>query len=193
MSVTRMPRGGVNVKWVGLDVAKEAIAVGVLDGSSESAPRLEKISHDEVSIRRESRVERDRTSRGHRRRNGPSLRTIGRRSSERGCLEPPPDTFLILRIPAAAFAAKRITADLCSPPSRFGERSVGAFCTTTMSADQAVRRGSLFAVRRRSESVDHRFRRRLLGRAACRSVRVTTSGTVRSSHSTLCQWRRHAR
>jgi transposase len=52
VSVTRMPRGGVNVKWVGLDVAKDAIAVGVLDGSSESAPRLEKIAHDEVSVRR---------------------------------------------------------------------------------------------------------------------------------------------
>ena len=50
MSVTRMPRE--DVKWVGLDVAKEAIAVGVLDGSSEAAPRLEKIAHDEVSIRR---------------------------------------------------------------------------------------------------------------------------------------------
>src|SRR5256885_12539964 len=45
-----MPRGGV--KWVGLDVARDAIAVGVLDGSSESAPRLEKVPHDEVSIRR---------------------------------------------------------------------------------------------------------------------------------------------
>ena len=52
MSVTRMPRGGVNVKWVGLDVAKDAIAVGVSDVSSETAPRLEKIAHDEVSIRR---------------------------------------------------------------------------------------------------------------------------------------------
>ena len=31
---------------------KDAIAVGVLDGSSESAPRLEKVAHDEVSIRR---------------------------------------------------------------------------------------------------------------------------------------------
>ena len=50
MSATRMPRGGV--KWVGLDVAQDAIAVGVLDGSSESAPRLEKVAHDEVSIRR---------------------------------------------------------------------------------------------------------------------------------------------
>ena len=30
MSVTSMPRG--EVKWVGLDVAKDAIAVGVLDG-----------------------------------------------------------------------------------------------------------------------------------------------------------------
>jgi transposase len=52
VSVTRMPRGSVNVKWVGLDVAKDAIAVGVLDGSSQSAPRLEKIAHDEVSVRR---------------------------------------------------------------------------------------------------------------------------------------------
>lgn len=50
MSVTRMPREGV--KWVGLDVAKDAIAVGVLDGVSEATPRLEKIAHDEVSIRR---------------------------------------------------------------------------------------------------------------------------------------------
>jgi transposase len=50
VSVTRMPGGGV--KWVGLDVAKDAIAVGVLDGASESAPRLEKIAHEEVSIRR---------------------------------------------------------------------------------------------------------------------------------------------
>jgi hypothetical protein len=50
VSVTRMPRE--DVKWVGLDVAKDAIAVGVLNGSSESAPRLEKIAHDEVSIRR---------------------------------------------------------------------------------------------------------------------------------------------
>ena len=40
------------MKWVGLDVAKDAIAVGVLDGSSEATPRLEKIAHDEVSIRR---------------------------------------------------------------------------------------------------------------------------------------------
>jgi hypothetical protein len=50
VSATRMPRWGV--KWVGLDVARDAIAVGVLDGSSESAPRLEKVAHDEVSIRR---------------------------------------------------------------------------------------------------------------------------------------------
>jgi transposase len=50
VSVTSMPRG--EVKWVGLDVAKDAIAVGVLDGVSEAAPRLEKIAHDEVSIRR---------------------------------------------------------------------------------------------------------------------------------------------
>jgi hypothetical protein len=50
VSATRMPRGGA--KWVGLDVARDAIAVGVLDGSSESAPRLEKVAHDEVSIRR---------------------------------------------------------------------------------------------------------------------------------------------
>ena len=50
MSVTSMPRE--DVKWVGLDVAKDAIAVGVLDGSSEATPRLEKIAHDEVSIRR---------------------------------------------------------------------------------------------------------------------------------------------
>ena len=50
MSVASMPRG--EVKWVGLDVAKDAIAVGVLDGSSEATPRLEKIAHDEVSIRR---------------------------------------------------------------------------------------------------------------------------------------------
>jgi transposase len=50
VSTTRMPRE--DVKWVGLDVAKDAIAVGVLDGSSEGAPRLEKIAHDEVSIRR---------------------------------------------------------------------------------------------------------------------------------------------
>ena len=50
MSATRMPRWGA--KWVGLDVARDAIAVGVLDGSSESAPRLEKVAHDEVSIRR---------------------------------------------------------------------------------------------------------------------------------------------
>src|SRR6266571_6542512 len=45
-----MPRWGV--KWVGLDGAKEAISVGVLDWSSESAPRLEKLPHEEVSIRR---------------------------------------------------------------------------------------------------------------------------------------------
>jgi transposase len=50
VSATRMPRGGV--KWVGLDVARDAIAVGVLDGPSESAPRMEKVAHDEVSIRR---------------------------------------------------------------------------------------------------------------------------------------------
>ena len=50
MSVTRMP--GESVKWVGLDVAKDAIAVGVLDGASEATPRLERIAHDEVSIRR---------------------------------------------------------------------------------------------------------------------------------------------
>src|SRR6266496_2825116 len=52
VSATRMPCGYVNVKWVGLDVAKDAIAVSVLDGSSESAPRLEKLPHEEVSIRR---------------------------------------------------------------------------------------------------------------------------------------------
>src|SRR6266568_7618670 len=50
VSVVSMPRG--EVKWVGLDVAKDAIAVGVLDGVSEATPRLEKIAHDEVSIRR---------------------------------------------------------------------------------------------------------------------------------------------
>ena len=50
MSATRMPRWGV--KWVGLDVARDAIAVGVLDGSSQSAPQLEKVPHDEVSVRR---------------------------------------------------------------------------------------------------------------------------------------------
>ena len=50
MSVASMPCG--EVKWVGLDVAKDAIAVGVLDGVSEATPRLEKIAHDEVSIRR---------------------------------------------------------------------------------------------------------------------------------------------
>jgi transposase len=50
VSVTSMPRG--EVKWVGLDVAKDAIAVGVLDGMSEATPRLDKIVHDEVSIRR---------------------------------------------------------------------------------------------------------------------------------------------
>jgi transposase len=47
-----MPRGYVNVKWVGLDVAKDAVAVSVLDGSSEATPRLDKIAHDEVSLRR---------------------------------------------------------------------------------------------------------------------------------------------
>ena len=36
MSVARMPRE--DVKWVGFDVAKDAIAVGVFDGSSETAP-----------------------------------------------------------------------------------------------------------------------------------------------------------
>jgi transposase len=50
VSATRMPRGGV--KWVGLDVARDAIAVGVLDAASESTPRLEKVAHDEVSVRR---------------------------------------------------------------------------------------------------------------------------------------------
>ena len=45
-----MPRWGV--KWVGLDVARDAIAVGVLDGSGERAPRLEKVAHVEVSVRR---------------------------------------------------------------------------------------------------------------------------------------------
>ena len=48
MSVVSMPRG--EVKRVGLDVAKDAIAVGVLDGMSEAAPRFEKIAHDEVSV-----------------------------------------------------------------------------------------------------------------------------------------------
>src|SRR6266702_3571085 len=38
VSVVSMPRG--EVKWVGLDVAKDAIAVGVLDGVSEATPRL---------------------------------------------------------------------------------------------------------------------------------------------------------
>jgi Transposase len=50
VSATRMPGGGV--KWVGLDVARDAIAVGVLDGPSGSASRMEKVAHDEVSIRR---------------------------------------------------------------------------------------------------------------------------------------------
>ena len=50
MSATRMPRW--SVKWVGLDVARDAIAVGVLDGSSESAPRLEKVPHDKSRMMR---------------------------------------------------------------------------------------------------------------------------------------------
>jgi hypothetical protein len=50
VSVTSMPRE--DVKWVGLDVARDAIAMGVLDGLSEATPRLEKIAHDEVPIRR---------------------------------------------------------------------------------------------------------------------------------------------
>lgn len=49
MSATRMPRRGV--KWVGLDVARDSIAVAVLD-ASETTPRVDKIAHDEVSLRR---------------------------------------------------------------------------------------------------------------------------------------------
>jgi transposase len=49
VSATRMPRGGV--KWVGLDVARDTIAVGVLDGA-DATPRVDKITHDEVSVRR---------------------------------------------------------------------------------------------------------------------------------------------
>ena len=44
------PRG--RVKWVGLDVANDRDRGGVLDGASEATPRLERIAHDEVSIRR---------------------------------------------------------------------------------------------------------------------------------------------
>jgi Glycosyl transferase family 2/Methyltransferase domain len=36
----------------GLDLGKDAIAVGVLDGSSQDAPRLDEIAHDDVSIHR---------------------------------------------------------------------------------------------------------------------------------------------
>ena len=51
MSATRIwaPRRGVT--WVGLDVSKETIAVGVL-GRSNTTPIVDKIAHDEVSIRR---------------------------------------------------------------------------------------------------------------------------------------------
>ena len=51
MSATtiRAPQRGVT--WVGLDVSKDTIAVGVL-GPRESVPIMDKVAHDEVSIRR---------------------------------------------------------------------------------------------------------------------------------------------
>jgi transposase len=48
--VTRMPRGGV--KWVGLDVAKDSIAVAVLDDGEVGEPRMDRVAHDEATVRR---------------------------------------------------------------------------------------------------------------------------------------------
>ncbi len=45
--MTRMPRG--DVKWVGLDVAKESIAVAVLDGAEIAEPRMDRVAHDEAT------------------------------------------------------------------------------------------------------------------------------------------------
>ena len=50
MPVTRMPCG--DVKWVGLDVAKDSIAVGVLDGAEIVEPRMDRVAHDEAALRR---------------------------------------------------------------------------------------------------------------------------------------------
>ena len=50
MPVTRMPRG--DVRWVGLDVAKDSIAVAVLDGAEVGEPRMDRVAHDEVTVRR---------------------------------------------------------------------------------------------------------------------------------------------
>jgi transposase len=47
VSTLRVGRRGV--KWVGLDVARDAVAVGVLDGAA-TLPTVDKIGHDEVSI-----------------------------------------------------------------------------------------------------------------------------------------------
>lgn len=45
----RMPRGGF--KWVGLDVARDGIAIAVLDGRDE-LPRIDKITNTDAAVRR---------------------------------------------------------------------------------------------------------------------------------------------
>ena len=51
MSATRIGTPKRGVTWVGLDVSKDTIAVGVL-GPRDSVPIVDKIAHDEVSVRR---------------------------------------------------------------------------------------------------------------------------------------------
>jgi transposase len=41
-----------DVKWVGLDVAKDSIAVAVLDAGEGGEPRMDRVGHDEVTVRR---------------------------------------------------------------------------------------------------------------------------------------------
>jgi transposase len=40
------------VKWVGLDVAKDSIAVAVLDDGEVGEPRMDRVAHDEATVRR---------------------------------------------------------------------------------------------------------------------------------------------
>jgi hypothetical protein len=47
-----MPDG--DVKWVGLDVAKDSIAVVVLDDSEIGEPRMDRAAHGDVVVRRSS-------------------------------------------------------------------------------------------------------------------------------------------
>jgi transposase len=51
VSATTIRASQRRVTWVGLDVSKDTIAVGVL-GPRDSVPIMDKIAHDEVSIRR---------------------------------------------------------------------------------------------------------------------------------------------